>query len=417
MKVLLVHPGKQHSFETVKALKDAGVFYKYVTTVYDKENSLTEKLKKFLKGKNLKKANTRKCPYLNDNEVIQLYEWWGLLVLLLSRFSFLSKLYFHLNISLSNHFATKAAKIAIKNNVDAIIVYDGITQKGLEIIKKTAPQIKTIMDVSISMRPFLKNNFERDMIKYHHDGFYRKEAYLWNKKYERIIMNELKFVDHFFAPSQIVIESLLYCGVDRNKIDIVPYGVDPDKFSFVQKQYKTNKPLKIIYVGQISYRKGLHHLLKVIKEYNSADIELILAGAFNQTDELYQQYKDVTNITFLGFVTRDILAKAYQEADIFILPSLGEGMAMVILEALSTGTPVLVSNFTGGNDAIENYKNGLVYNGLSEEDLKSSISWYLNHRDIIPQMSIKARESALQYTWDIYHKKYVEKLKLFLTKK
>lgn len=86
---------------------------------------------------------------------------------------------------------------------------------------------------------------------------------------------------------------------------------------------------------------------------------------------------------------------------------------MVILEALSTGTPVLVSNFTGGNDAIENYKNGLVYNGLSEEDLKSSISWYLNHRDIIPQMSIKARESALQYTWDIYHKKYAEKLKLF----
>ena len=131
--------------------------------------------------------------------MIQLYEWWGLLVLLLSRFSFLSKLYFHLNISLSNHFATKAAKIAIKNNVDAIIVYDGITQKGLEIIKKTAPQIKTIMDVSISMRPFLKNNFERDMIKYHHDGFYRKEAYLWNKKYERIIMNELKFVESFFC--------------------------------------------------------------------------------------------------------------------------------------------------------------------------------------------------------------------------
>ena len=36
MKVLLVHPGKQHSFETAKALKEAGVFYKYVTTVYDK---------------------------------------------------------------------------------------------------------------------------------------------------------------------------------------------------------------------------------------------------------------------------------------------------------------------------------------------------------------------------------------------
>lgn len=64
MKVLLVHPGKQHSFETAKALKEAGVFYKYVTTVYDKDNSLTNKIKHLLKGKNLKKANTRKCPYL-----------------------------------------------------------------------------------------------------------------------------------------------------------------------------------------------------------------------------------------------------------------------------------------------------------------------------------------------------------------
>lgn len=45
MKVLLVHPGKQHSFETAKALKEAGVFYKYVTTVYDKDNSLTNKIK------------------------------------------------------------------------------------------------------------------------------------------------------------------------------------------------------------------------------------------------------------------------------------------------------------------------------------------------------------------------------------
>lgn len=416
MKVLLVHPGKQHSFETVKALKEAGVFYKYITTVYDKEISLTGKLKHFLKGKNFKKANTRKCPYLNDNEVTQIYEWWGLLVLLLSKIPFLSKLYFHLNISLGNHFANKAAKIAIKDKADAIIVYDGISRKGLELIKKTAPQIKTIMDVSISMRPFMRANFERDMKEYHHDGFYRQEAYLWNKKYEKVIMNELKFVDHFFAPSNIVTDSLLYCGVDRNKIDIVPYGVHPDKFSFIQKRYKPNKPLRFIYVGQISYRKGLHHLLKVMKEYSPNDVQLVLAGAFNRTDDLYNQYKDVNNISFLGFVTRDILAEAYQNADVFVLPSLGEGLAMVILEALSTGTPVLVSNFTGGNDVVEHKINGLVYNGLSEEDLKSSISWYLNHKEAIPEMSKNARETALRYTWNIYHKNYAEKLKHFLYK-
>lgn len=414
MKVLLVHPGKQHSFETAKALKEAGVFYKYVTTVYDKEKSLTRKLKRFLKEKNLNKANTRKCSYLNDNEVIQIYEWWGLLVLFLSKFPFLSKLYFHLNIALSNHFADKAAKIAIKNKVDAIIVYDGISRKGLELIKRKAPQVKTIMDVSISMRPFMKSNFERDMKEYHHNGFFQEENYLWNKKYEKTIMHELKFVDHFFAPSHVVVDSLIYCGIDRNKIDIVPYGVNPNKFSFIQKVYRPNKPLKLVYVGQISYRKGLHHLLHVVKGYSPTDIQLELAGAFNEANGLYCKYKNVSNISFLGFVTRDILAQVYQDADIFVFPTLGEGYGMVVLEALSTGTPVLISNLAGGNDAIENFKNGLIYNGLSEEDLKSSITWYLNHKDVIPEMSKKARETALRYTWDIYHKNYAKKLKHFL---
>lgn len=338
MKVLLVHPGKQHSFETAKALKEAGVFYKYVTTVYDKDNSLTNKIKHLLKGKNFKKANTRKCPYLKDEEVIQIYEWWGLLVLLISKLPFLSKLYFHLNIALSNHFADKAAQIAIKENVDAIIVYDGISRKGLKYIKTQAPQITTIMDVSISMRPFMKANFEKDMKNYHHNGFYKEEAYLWNIKYEKVIREELKYVDYFFSPSNIVTKSLEFCGIDRKKIN------------------------------------------------------------------------------FLGFVTHDILAQKYQDADLFVFPTLGEGYGMVVLEALSTGTPVLISNLAGGDDAIENYKNGLVYEATSEASLKSALDWFIEHRDMIPQMSKEAYETAQKLTWEKYHKLYAENILNILNK-
>ena len=93
MKVLLVHQ-ETVFFETAKALKEAGVFYKYVTTVYDKDNSLTNKIKHLLKGKNLKKQIQEKCPYLKDEEVIQIYEWWGLLVLLISKLPFLFKIIF-----------------------------------------------------------------------------------------------------------------------------------------------------------------------------------------------------------------------------------------------------------------------------------------------------------------------------------
>lgn len=413
MKVLLAHPGKQHSFETAKALKDAGVFYKYVTTVYDKKDSLTRKFKNLLRGKNLKKANTRSCQYLDDDDVVQIYEWWGLLVLLISKIPFLSKVYFHLNLSLSNHFADTVAKIAVKENVDAIIVYDGISRKGLEYIKKHAPQITTIMDVSISMRPFMKANFGKDMEKYHHEGFYQEEAYLWKQKYEKVILNELKYVDYFFAPSNVVCRSLEFCGIGKNRIKVVPYGVDINKFEFIPKVYNPVRPLRLIYVGQISYRKGLHHLLGVVNKYNTA-LEVSLAGAYNENNEIYKKYKGCKNVHFLGFVTRDILAMEYQTSDVFVLPSLGEGFAMVILEALSTGTPVLISNLAGGDDAIDNYQNGIVYDALSEDDLKEKIDWFLNNRDKIPEMSMKARQSALKYTWDDYHKKYAIELKKIL---
>ena len=410
MKVLLVHPGKQHSFETAKALKDAGVFYKYVTTVYDKKYSLTHKFKSLLRGKNLKKANTRSCLYLNDDDIIQIYELWGLLVLLVSKISFLSKLYFHLNLSLSNHFADKAAKIAVREDVDAIIVYDGISRKGLEYIKKKAPHIKTIMDVSISMRPFMKANFERDMDVYHHDVFYEEEAYLWINKYEQVIRNELKYVDFFFVPSKIVCQSLAYCGVEKGKVRIVPYGVNTSLFDFCKKEYIDQTPLKLIYVGQISYRKGLHHILSIIKRYYKNIVEISLAGAFNEHNSIYKQYKESSNIHFLGFVTRDILAKEYQNADVFVFPTLGEGYGMVVLEALSTGTPVLISNLAGGNDAITNYENGIVYDGLSEKKLKESLDWFIANKKLLPQMSMNARNMALKYTWEQYHKNYAFEL-------
>lgn len=410
MKVLLVHPGKQHSFETAKALKDAGILHKYVTTVYDRPNSFTSKFKKLLKGKNLKKANTRNCSFLEDNDVIQIYELWGLFILLISKIPFLSKLYFHLNIALSNHFADKAAQIAIKEHVDAIIVYDGISRKGLEYIKKKAPQIVTIMDVSISMRPFMQTVFEKDMAEYHHSGFYKEEKYLNNKCYMRTIERELKYVDYFFAPSEIVIQSLIYCGVTKEKIIKVPYGVNISLFKFNLKKIQKTNPLHLIFVGQLSYRKGIHHLLNVVSHFSPDEVQLSLAGSYNHNSLLVNNFLNKPNIHFLGFITRDILSQKLQEADVFVLPSLGEGMAMVILEAMGTGTPVIVSDMSGGNDAVKNKKNGIICKAGSEESLKESIQWYIKNKEKIPEMSIEAHKTALNYTWEHYHKTYGEQI-------
>lgn len=89
---------------------------------------------------------------------------------------------------------------------------------------------------------------------------------------------------------------------------------------------------------------------------------------------------------------------------------------MVVLEALSTGTPVLISNLAGGNDAIEDYKNGLVYEAGSEDSLERAINWFIEHRNLLPKMSEEAHKTALNFTWGQYHKLYAENILNILNK-
>lgn len=400
-KVILAHVSKQHSFQTAIALKRQGLLYKYITTVYDGPSSLTTRLKGVLKGDALKKASTRSCPELADKDVLQFYELLGLLRIYIGRFKFLKFLKFDLLVM--TLFSKKVARYAIKENVDAIIVYDGLTSKYLDLIKKKAPGIKVIMEVTIMARPYMKTVFEKDMELWHHDHLKKEEQFLWDRKYLDIIQNDFKNTDYFFVPSEAVNNSLLYCGVPAEKIIKIPYGVAVEQFAYSQKR-KDSKPLKLLFVGNLSYRKGLHHLLDVVASNFSADeVVLDLAGGYDPEGEFYKKYSGSGNINFLGFVTRDIITKRFQESDVFVMPTLAEGLALVILEALATGTPVICTEYAGGNDAITDYENGIVCKASDRESFLSAVKWMLQNQDRIPRMSEAARASAMKYTWENYY--------------
>ena len=81
-----MHPGKQHSFRVASALKQSGLLYKYITTVYDKEDSIMMKLvKKFVNKENQKRASNRKCEGLKDEDVVLFETFLSLLLLLATR--------------------------------------------------------------------------------------------------------------------------------------------------------------------------------------------------------------------------------------------------------------------------------------------------------------------------------------------
>ena len=86
-KIIIAHPGRQHSFRVASELKKNDLLFKYITTVYDKDSSHIMKIvKKFISGDNLRRANGRKNEDISDEDVIQFCEISGLIEILLARF-------------------------------------------------------------------------------------------------------------------------------------------------------------------------------------------------------------------------------------------------------------------------------------------------------------------------------------------
>ena len=116
-KIIVAHPGRQHSFRVATALCHYSMLEKYVTTVYDKDSSKLMKVAKlFLHGDELNRAKKRKCPDVEDDKVLQLCEFGGLINLLLIRLDKKQTTQRKFSDQLSVRFQKKLAKYIIKNN-------------------------------------------------------------------------------------------------------------------------------------------------------------------------------------------------------------------------------------------------------------------------------------------------------------
>lgn len=398
IRIIVAHPGQQHSFRTATALKRTGMLYKYMTTVYDRKGSMTSWILPFLSSKDLTKAKRRRCEALADTDVIQYLELPALLTIFFSHFPKLHKLKDWWNLQVARRFNKKVIRYAIDNNVDGIIVYDGTAKRYLDTL---ASNTITVMDVSIAVRPWIRHVYEQDMERFGHKDFYEEDPTLWNDYIIGDIRSDLSHCKYFLAASSVVKESLIYCGIKPSQIKILPYGVDIEQFSPIEHIGNT-EGLNMIFVGQINRRKGLHHLLKCVRELNGK-VNLFLVGGINPASDLYKEYRNDNNITFTGFIDKTKLKEYYAMADVFVLPSLAEGMSLAGLEAMAFGMPILCSDHSGINDLVENGVNGYVFKTGDIDEMKNRICWFVDNKDKCCLMGKRSREIAIEHTWERYN--------------
>ena len=412
MKVIVAHPAQQHSFRLASALKKAGILDKYFTTVYLKKRNATSFVTKLLNKRHQDRAQGRRCEALDDKEVVQYCEWEGLLKLLALHNRFFKKWYTKLKYHIADRFAKKVAKYAIKHKIDVVVTYDDCSPVLFEILKKKAPHIQCVLDVSAANRLYMKNIYEKDtkLAPAFAKRLMHECHQVWDEKMLDRVEREIRSTDWFLAPSEFVKESLTYSGVKEEQIKICPYGVDAELFA-VKSDYTVNKPLRFVYVGGVKELKGIYYLLEAFKNIPKDKAVLTVVGNFNKDDEDIQPYVDY--VSFTGLILHSKVPEILRQSDVFVFPSLGEGFALSALEAASCGLPLIVSENAGTKDSMNNHE-GFVIPVQSVEAIKERVLWFVENTHSIETMGKAARKMAESFSWDRYSAKVAE---IFLNNK
>ncbi|KAF3884589.1 MULTISPECIES: glycosyltransferase family 4 protein [Nostocales] len=162
---------------------------------------------------------------------------------------------------------------------------------------------------------------------------------------------EQDLADRIICGSSFVKNSLIARGVDGEKISVLPLGRLKER-SLIQNSYlksvqqNDDETLKILFVGSVNLRKGIPYLLKALKQIKGKiSFTCKVVGSLEINYQRVTEYSDVC--TFLGRVPRAEMKDLYNWADVFVLPSICEGSAMVTYEALLAGIPTITTDNSG----------------------------------------------------------------------
>jgi len=179
------------------------------------------------------------------------------------------------------------------------------------------------------------------------------------------------------------------------EIDIIPNGIDIDEFSPLPEKPDHSK-LRLISVGRLIERKGYPTLFRALSDLE--DVSLTLVGDGSQ--KAYLQHLAQTyglQVDFRGVVDHTQLPQMLQTADLFVLPSLNEGMSNAALEAMACGLPVILTD-TGGSQELVN-ANGFIIPRGDAAALREAVLKYKQNPGLIKMHGANARKIAESMSW------------------
>lgn len=210
--------------------------------------------------------------------------------------------------------------------------------------------------------------------------------------------------DKVIVFSQLQRHLLVKLGVPRSRLVIIPNGVDVDKYSPgespIKSQFKAER--LFVYLGRIAPEKNVESLLKAWRHCEMGnECQLLMVGDGPLKPSLQMNYGKEYGINWLGFIADEMTRiNILRAADVFILPSLVEGLSLSLLEAMSCGAACLATDAGADGEVLEGGAGAILGTQGVTTQLKTLLPLFRDHPEITELLGKKARERVLErYTF------------------
>jgi len=353
---------------------------------------------------------------------------------------------------ISRYIAEIAERISYENEVHILSAWYGINNSNITLHQYTIPKKPYSLQIFTSFLKVSKLARKLDR-KFHFDVIHSSEcegnyqhiitahscvrgAYeklKWNNilvdairrirpfvalglKFEMLIYTKRKY-NKIIAVSKGVKEELIhYYNLPSEDIVVIPNGVDLEEFKpDKEKRRKIRETYEIaddevvlMFSGYEFRRKGLEYIIKALPLVKGK-VKLLVVGKDdpNYYKELASKLGVRDKTIFTGFVPD--ISEYYAASDLFVFPTLYEPFGLVITEALASGLPVIVSEFAGATDIMNDECEGLLLKDpTNPKEIAEKVNVLVEDENLRKQMSRNARKTVEKYSWDEVARKILE---------
>jgi glycosyltransferase involved in cell wall biosynthesis len=254
-------------------------------------------------------------------------------------------------------------------------------------------------------------------------GFWQRELDVWNPGTRvalprRIFFRanrEIERADLVLCASNYVRDTMLYNGIPESKLAVNPFGADLAVFS--PRVRLPEKP-RFLFVGLLTVRKGIQYLMpafeKLKKEHPEAEL-IVCGGLYPDFRELFPRWQHL--FTYHRGLPHPELSALMRSCTALVFPSIEEGFARVIAEAMASGLPVIATHNSGASTVVEHGREGFIVPARSIDEVYRAMKELILRPDLCESMGRAAAERMQTGSWNDYGRRLGEIYQVHLDRK